>query len=119
MKLECIHIDTCLPDFWSGHHLAYVQVPVYRGISPKALRNELRNELRQGVVMGVTDIARLLAADLVKPEEDAIADKVCRAAYAAINRDVRPAKKGTRHLFMDLEPQTDDVYAYFVFKECD
>lgn len=24
IKLECSHVDTCLPDYWSGHHLPHV-----------------------------------------------------------------------------------------------
>lgn len=121
MKLECIHADTCLSDYWGGHHLPHVQVPVYRGITPKALRKAIHEELRMGYVMGADDDARLLSADIVRPGEEKRADALTRAAYAAINRDVRPAKKGTRRLFLDLEPTTDDgaesVYAYFVFRE--
>lgn len=28
--LECVHVDTCLPDYWGGHHLAHISVPIYR-----------------------------------------------------------------------------------------
>lgn len=120
MKLSCCHIDTCLCDFWSGYHLPHVQVAVYRGMTPQALREAIHNELRMGAVMGSNDDARLLSADQVKPEEEKRADALRRAAYAAVNRDVRPAKKGTRRLFLDLEETADDdgeVYAYFVFSE--
>lgn len=32
-KLECCHADTCLPDYWSGHHLPHVQIAVWRGMT--------------------------------------------------------------------------------------
>ena len=121
MKLNCLHADTCLPDYWSGHHLAHISVPVYRGMTPAALRAALHGELIQGAVCGSDEIAQAL--DDYSDISDDQKKKVYRAARAAINRDVRPAKKGSRRLFLDLEPAQDDmeetVYAYFVFRESD
>lgn len=121
IKFECCHADTCLPDYWSGHHLPHVQIPVYRGMTLKDVKSALRSELSQGAVMGSTDNARLLSADMVRPDEEKQADQVTRAAYAAVNR-IRLADKRKRKLFMDLEESTDDdddygesVYAFFVF----
>lgn len=121
MKMNCSHVDTCLPDYWRGHHLPHVQIVAYNGMSFAAVRDAIRDELRQGAVMGSDDIARMLAADLVWPDEEKRADAVTRAAYAAINRDVKPAKKGARNAFPDLEKtdSDDSVYAYFVFSECE
>ena len=68
--------------------------------------------------MGSDKLARLLSADMVAPEDEKLADAVTRAAYAAIERDVKAAKKGARKLFTDLEPESEDgdsVYAFFVF----
>jgi hypothetical protein len=31
-KFDIIHADTCLPDYWSGHHLPHVQIPVFNGM---------------------------------------------------------------------------------------
>lgn len=118
ITLNCSHADTCLPDFWSGHHRAHLQVPVYRGMSARAVRDALKSEIRQGAVMGSDKLARLLSADMVAPEDEKLADAVTRAAYAAIERDVKAAKKGARKLFTDLEPESEDgdsVYAFFVF----
>ena len=119
IKFECCHADTCLPDYWSGHHLPHVQIPVYRGMTLKDVKSALRSELSQGAVMGSTDNARLLSADMVRPDEEKQADQVTRAAYAAVNR-MRLADKRKRKLFMGLEESTDDdccdsVYAFFVF----
>lgn len=121
MKFNCVHADTCLPGYWSGHHLPYVQIPVYRGMSLKEIKSRIMDELRQGYVMGSTEEVRMLSADMVKPEEEKQADKITQAAYAAVNR-MKPAKKGQRKFFLDLEEVDEDydgesVYAYFVFVE--
>lgn len=117
MKLECLHADTCLPDYWGGHHLAHVQIPVYRGMTLKALKESIRDELRMGAVCGSDEIASLLSDDFVTDEKKA--DKVTRAAYAAVNR-IKPEKKGQRTFFTDIEEADDcseSVYAFFVFME--
>ena len=49
MKLECLHADTCLPDYWGGHHLAHVQIPVYRGMTLKAIKESIRDEDSESV----------------------------------------------------------------------
>lgn len=123
IKFECCHADTCLPDYWSGHHLPHVQIPVYRGMTLGQVKREIRSELSQGAVMGSTGNVRLLSADMVGEDEVKQADRVTRAAYAAVNR-MRLADKRKRKLFMDLEESTDDdddcserVYAFFVFVE--
>lgn len=119
MKLECSHVDTCLACYWSGHHLPHVQIPVWRRMTLAEVKRELTGELRQGAVMGSTDDARLLSADFVAPDEEKRADRLTRAAYAAVRR-IKPAKKGARKLFLDLEKGEDDdetVYAFFVFVE--
>lgn len=116
MKIECLHVDTCLPGYWGGHHLAHVQIPVYRGMTLKAIKESIRDELRIGAIMGNDEIAGLLSDDFVTDEKRA--DQVTRAAYAAVNR-IKPTRKGQRRFFTDLEEQDDDccVYAYFVFEE--
>lgn len=118
MQLECVHADTCLADYWAGHHLPYVQIPVWPGMTLADIKRGIRSELAEGAVMGSDNNARLLSDGLVAPEEEKAADRVTRAAYAAINR-IRPARKGQRRFFADLEPADDEftVYAFFVFRE--
>lgn len=119
-KLTCEHVDTCLPDYWSGHHLPHVQIPVHKGMTLKAIKRDILSELAQGAVMGNNDTAFLLSADYVGPEREADAIKATKAAYAAVNR-IKPETKGQRRFFTDLEEGSDDdcatVYAYFVFTE--
>jgi len=119
IEFECAHADTCLPDYWSGHHLPHVQIPVYRGMTLKDVKSAIKDELRLGAIAGSTDNARLLSADILRPDEEKQADRVTRAAYAAVNR-MRLADKRKHELFMNLEESTDDdcsdsVYAFFVF----
>ncbi len=121
IKFECCHADTCLSGYWSGHHLPHVQIPVYRGMTLKDVKSALRSELSQGAVMGSTDNARLLSDDMVREDEVKQADRVFRAACAAVNR-IRLADKRKRKLFMDLEESEENdccdcdcVYAFFVF----
>ena len=122
MKLECVHADTCLPDYWSGHHLPHVQIPVWDGITLTRVKAAIFDELRQGAVCGSNEDARLLSADFINPEDEKRADRLTRAAYAAVRR-MRPARKGARKLFTDLEAHSGDddgagtIYAFFVFVE--
>lgn len=104
MRLECAHADTCLSDYWGGHHLPHAVIPAYR-MTFAELRKQLHSEVSQGAIAGAT----------YDPDNDAWHT----AAHAAINRDVRPAKKGARIVFTDLEPDCDGEgpYAYFVFRD--
>lgn len=110
LKLEACHADTCLADYWSGHHLPHVQIPVYNGMTLKAIKDSIKSELNEGAVMG-SDY------ELIQSEQ------FYKAARAAVNR-MRPNVKGQRTFFKDLEPvdnESDDcgdsVYAFFVFRE--
>jgi hypothetical protein len=101
-----------LPDYWSGHHLAHIQVPVDRTTTITQLRAALHSELNEGAVAG-SDRRTL---DDSGPDGDAW----YKAAHAAIDRDVRlKHPRTTLRPFRDLEAQLDDddysVYAFFVF----
>jgi len=109
--LDCSHSDTCLPDYWSGHHLAHVQIPVYHGMKLSEIKQELRNELNMGAIGG---------SDERTFDDNVLNDQWHKAALAAVNK-IKPAVKNQRRFFADLEEQTDDnddsVYAFFVFVE--
>lgn len=118
--LECCHADTCLADYWCGHHRPHLQIAVRHGMSIADIKRALRHELQHGCVSGSCDDARLLNADFVGEDNEKRADALTRAAHAAINR-MRPVKKGQRRFFTDLERRDDfdddaeTVYAFFVF----
>ena len=108
--LNCQHAGTDLPDYWGGHHAAHIAVPVTRDTTMKELRQMLHDELNQGAVAGNDDRTRDDSGD--------VGDAWYKAAHAAVDRDVRVAKRGKP--FGHLEPESDDgesVYAYFVFAD--
>lgn len=109
MKLTCAHADTCLPDYWGGHHLPHVAVPVSRDTTFADLRSMIIDELRAGAVAG---------ADAT-PEDTYECDEWCEAACEAVERDVRPCDPRFQYPFRDLDNSEDEdsesVYAYFVF----
>ena len=116
MKIVCHYVYTCLADYWSGHHMPHVQIAAYRQ-SFASVRAAIMSEIAQGAVMGSDDDARLLADDIATPDDHVRADALRKAAYAAVRRDVKPAKKGDRLAFSDVAAEdADDVYAYFVFE---
>ncbi len=120
-KLDCAHVDTCLPDYWRGDSRPWVAVPVWHGIHLADVKRAIMDELRQGAVGGSDRLAFLLSAEYVDPENEGAAEIATVRAYAAVNR-LRPAVPRARRLFNDLEVTPADydgpgVYAYFVFVE--
>lgn len=110
MKLICSLSDICLSDYWSGHSLPHVAVPVSRDTTFSDLRTAIVEELRAGAVAG---------ADAT-PEETYENDEWCEAAREAVERDVQPNDPGVEYPFRHLDASDDDedaesVYAYFVF----
>ena len=106
--LECIHADTCLSDYWCGHHLAHIQVPVYNGMSLVELKKALMSELNEGAVAG---------SDYPGDYDE----QWYAAARAAVQAIEAKTAAGADNLFPLLVPQTEDddvptVYAFFVFR---
>lgn len=115
VKLECVHADTCLPDYWGGHHKAHVSFPIYGALSLRDIKREILNELKYGAVAGSDQNAVYLSCDWTSEPEKA--QKVFRSAVAAVNR-IKPAKKGQRVFFKDIDVDDEcPCYAYFVFCE--
>src|SRR5690606_10430997 len=112
IKLNCLHCDTCLPDYFGGHHLAWVCVPIDNKMSFKQLREYLHYELNQGAIGGNEPLSQDdYGEDGYKWFED---------AEAVINRDVKPSNKGCKRPFKDIEfnDECEEVpHAFFVFKE--
>lgn len=110
-KLEACHADTCFPDYWSGHHLPHVQVPVTRDMTMVQLRAALHSELNQGAVAGSDPITR--------DDSGLRGEAWFKQAHTAINRihvKTRTNKKPFAHLESDAEDDTETVYAFFVFR---
>lgn len=112
--LACKHAGTMLPDYWGGHHLAHLQVPVDRGTTITQLRAALHSELNEGAVAGNDRRTR----DDSGPDGDAW----YKAAHAAIERDVRLKHPRTTlrpfgHLEADAGEDGASIYAFFVFED--
>lgn len=119
LKFECCHADTCLSDYWSGHHLPHVQIPVWRGMTLAQVKSALRDELSNGYVAGSGELACAFNYDMSTDKERT--EELHKAAHDAIDAiELRDPEND--HCFMDLEESTDDdccdsVYAFFVFVE--
>ena len=115
--LECCHADTCFPDYWGGHHLAHIQVPVWNGMSLDVLKKALMSELNEGAVGGSDaphdyDEQWYAAARFAVQAIEAFAVRAIEAKTPAA---------AAENLFPLLIPQGDDddvptVYAFFVFR---
>ena len=115
--LECCHADTCFPDYWGGHHLAHIQVPVWNGMSLAELKKALMSELNEGAVAGSgypgdhDEQWYAAARDAVQAIE----------AFAVRAIEAKTPAAAAENLFPLLVPQTEDddvptVYAFFVFR---
>ena len=116
--LECCHADTCFPDYWGGHHLAHVQVPVWNGMSLAELKKALMAELNEGAVAGAgypgdhDEQWYAAARDAVQAIE----------AFAVRAIEAKTPAAAADNLFPLLVPQTEDdddvptVYGFFVFR---
>lgn len=118
--LSVTHADTCLPDYWGGHHLPHVQIAAFHGITLDQIRAALISEVAEGAIAGSDYDAEKAGAAW-----DAAAYKAIEAKVAELT-----ALNGADHAYLTHLPpathpdwQGDDeggdvtVYAYFVFDE--
>ena len=109
--LNCVNTDVCLPDYFSGDSRPWICVPVSSKMSFKELRELLHSEINQGAIGGNDP--------LIQDDSGPTGDKWFKEAHAAINRDIKSAKKFGRRPFPFIGAESVDceysVYAYFVF----
>ena len=86
------HADTCLPDYWGGHHLPHVAVPVSRDTTFADLCSMIIDELREGAMAG--------DATLEETYED---EDWYYSAIRAVMCDVQPRDHGNEYPFRDLD----------------
>ena len=111
MQYELIHADTCLSDYWGGHHLPHVATPAYP-MTRQQLADAINSEINAGAVCG---------ADFSPEDENQYA-----AMHAAVD-DALGECDANGLVFKEVESPEDDedcdcfesVYAYFVFKPVD
>lgn len=110
MKYNLVHADTCLSDYWGGHHLPHVAVPVDGATTVKEALDGVRSELNQGAVAGSLDW------EVVESEEFHAACMQAVQELLEMNVDIL-----NQTAFPSLEILDDDddcsesVMAFFVF----
>lgn len=114
MRIECLHADTCLPDYWGGHHLPHVCIPVWAGMSLAEIKEQLKNEVWQGAIAGNIPVK-------LTEDDYSLNEKGYNAYIAAIDC-IEGCNGKTEGFFSDLEEPEDEedcdlVFAYFVFME--
>lgn len=95
-----VHVDTCLPDYWGGHHLPHVGIPVHQAMTTTEIQDAIRSEIN---------------ADAVVKGEDTGYDKY----LAAVDAMVFVVTKEETY-FNDVEYSEEDgetVYAYYIYVE--
>ena len=111
-NLVCAHADTCLADYWRGHHLPHISYPVCKNMTLGELKYWLIDELKSGAIAG---------ADFEKYQNN---EAWFESAESAINSMSVPDSNlgDDTPLFTELDESTKDgmsdepwVYAYFVF----
>ena len=123
MKLNITCTDVCTPDYFSGDSRPWVCIQVDGSTTFKEVRESILFEVRQGAFGGNNELWKLLAADWLPDRKVKAADLAIKCLMAAINRDIKPAKKGARLAFPDLDKRSDtdnceeSVYAFFVITE--
>ena len=120
IKFECCHADTCLSDYWSGHHLPHVQIPVYRDMTLAQVKSALHSEMNE-YVSGAGELACAFSYDLSTDKERT--EELHKAAHDAIDA-LELSDPTNDHCFMNLEEIDEDdddcsdcTYAFFVFVE--
>lgn len=110
ISFECCHADTCLPDYWCGHHLPHVSIPVWPGMTLEEIKRDLLAEVNSSAIAGnIPDQLTHSGYDLSEQGYDMMEN--------AIN-EITPSNPEQTGFFNDLEMDEDgeySVYAYFVF----
>lgn len=100
----CAHADTCLSDYWGGHHLPHIQIYVWAGMTLRDIKDALQSEVSQGAFSGSSI------------DYDNIPYEAFKEAVEAITPS--SSHKGDT-FFNDVEQEGDgdSVCAFFVFEE--
>lgn len=103
-KVTAMYADVCLPDYWGGHFLPHISVPVYNGMTLGELKAQLKSEINQDAVAGAYEVT----------ERDGW-HEAARKAIDALEAKDQTLGDGAV-LFSDLPKQEGDdcVHAYVV-----
>lgn len=115
LKLRVGLADVCMVDYWGGHHLPHVQIPVHKHTTADEVRAMLTHEVAMDAV------ARLPEDWDESPEWYAAANKAIAELEIYSDKpfarelEERPSEDGVDVDW--LGSGFDDVYAFFVFEE--
>lgn len=115
MQVECLHVDTCLPDYWGGHHLPHVSFPVWPNMTLEEIKTQLKTEIALDAIAGNIPASMAYDSHLWM-----ISDEARREFYRAIEA-LEGYNGKTEGFFSYLEEQYEDVSepmvsAFFVFR---
>lgn len=105
MTIELYFVDVCLPDYFRGHHLPVLQVPVDGATTRQQIADMLHSELDRGVIDYQLDKSNIDYVDVHKAIDECL--------YFDEKR------KHGDVVFPDLDIYAEDscddsVYAFFV-----
>lgn len=109
MRYTLVHADTCLADFWSGHHLPHVSVPVDGTTTVKEALEGVRSELNQGAVAGS------LGWETIASEEFHAACLQAVQELREMNADILDRAAFPNLEVHDGDECSESVMAFFVF----
>lgn len=114
MKVSIKHADTCLTDYWGGHHLPHVGVPVYRGMHLDELKKDLAQEIIQEAVCG-GDYHTLMEQYPNGEWDEAAKEAVQNLKAVTPDHLFGDLEESTHPEHQDYDENAPMVYAYFVF----
>lgn len=109
MRYNIVHADTCLSDYWGGHHLPHVSVPVDGATTVKEVFDEIRSELNQGAIAGSLDW------EVVESEEFHNACMQAVQELVELNVDILDKSAFPNLEFYGEDDDGPSVMAHFVF----
>ena len=109
MKYHLQLADTCLSEYWGGHHLPHVSVPVDGATTAKEALEGVRAELGQGAVAGS------LSWEVIESEEFYAACMKAIQELTELNESILDKPAFPNLEVLEGDDCCEPVMAYFVF----
>ena len=102
MTIKLSFVDACLPDYFRGHHLPVLQVPVGGATTRQQIADRLHSELNMGVIDYQLDKSDIDYADVHKAIDECVFFDDLRKPDDIVFPD------------LDIYSCDESVYAFFV-----
>lgn len=109
MTIKIALVDVCLPDYFGGHHLPVLQVPVDGATTRRQIANMLHSELNIGVINYQLDESNIDHEDVRKAIDECLFFDDQRKPDDVIFPDLDVYSEDSFD-----ESVYDSVYAFFV-----